>query len=57
MTIAPAATKKPRYTCNEYREEMILAALQRSLQRSDLSQEERKRIEKEIQTLEKSMGM
>jgi len=52
-----SAHDKPRYTCSEYREEMILAALQRSLQRPDLSVEERKRIEQEITRLEKSMGL
>jgi len=57
MTTQPANTSKSRYTCNEYREEMILAGLQRSLQRSGLSIEERKRIEQEIRTLEKAMGL
>lgn len=47
----------PRYTCNEYREEMILAALQRTLMRSDLTAAERKRIESEIIALEKAMGL
>jgi len=53
----PTPANKPRYTCNEYREEMILAALQRSLQRPDLSTEERHQIEEEIERLEKSMGL
>lgn len=56
MTISPAHDR-PRYTCSEYREEMILAALQRTLQRQDLSAEERKRIEREIAALEKRMGL
>jgi lipoprotein NlpI len=46
-----------KYTCNEYREEMILAGLQRSLQNPDLTPEERARIEKEIAILEESMGL
>jgi len=44
------------YTCNEYREEMILLALQRKLQNSDLSSEERGQLEKEIIELEKQIG-
>lgn len=57
MTTSPRDCNKPRYTCSDYREEMILAALQRSLQRLDISAEERKRIEKEIESLEKTMGL
>jgi len=57
MTTQPANTNNSRYTCTEYREEMILAGLQRSLQRSGLSAEERKRIEQEIRALEKAMGL
>ncbi len=54
MTTPP---KKTHYTCNEYREEMILVGLQRSLQQPNLSPEERKRIETEIRKLEKAMGL
>ncbi|WP_200802413.1 hypothetical protein [Desulfopila aestuarii] len=57
MTTPPADNNKPRYTCNEYREEMILAGLQRSLQRPGLSVEEKERIKQEIQSLEKAMGL
>jgi hypothetical protein len=57
MTTPPADPNKARYTCNEYREEMILAGLQRSLQRDGLSREERERIEQEIRALEKAMGL
>ena len=56
MTQHPGSTKPP-YTCKEYREEMILAALQRSLQRQDLTPAERERIQKEIHELEIRMGM
>lgn len=49
--------KKSRYTCNEYREEMILAGLQRSLQNPDLTAKERERIKQEIAELEKAMGL
>ena len=45
------------YTCNEYREEMILAALQRRLQREPLSEEERDRLLQEIEALEQRMGL
>ena len=44
------------YTCNEYREEMILAGLRRQLAREDLPEEERRKIEKAIQELEEAMG-
>lgn len=47
----------PVYTCHEYREEMILSALQRSLNRGDLSEKERQKILKQIEELEKKMGM
>lgn len=48
---------KNNYTCNEYREEMILAALQRRLQQTDLSEEERAKLLREIAELEERMGM
>lgn len=44
-----------QYTCNEYREEMILLALQHKLQHAD-SSTERDRIRKEIAKLEETMG-
>ncbi len=49
--------EKSQYTCNEYREEMILVGLQRSLQQPNLTPEERKRIEEEIRKLEAKMGL
>lgn len=55
MTASPP--DKQRYTCNEYRQEMILVALQRSLMNPELTGEERARIEKEISELEKAMGL
>lgn len=56
--MAPSSEKEqPRYTCSEYREEMILAALQRSLQNPSLTAQERAQIEKEITELEKCMGL
>lgn len=44
------------YTCNEYREEMILLALRQKLQRSELTEEERLKLMREIDILEKSIG-
>lgn len=45
------------YTCNEYREEMILAALQKRLQQRDLSEHDKKALLQEIAELEKKMGL
>ncbi len=44
------------YTCNEYREEMILLALRQQLQRLDLTEEEREKLTQEIVRLEKVIG-
>ena len=46
----------PLYTCNEYREEMILVGLKQRLQKTDLSDDERKKLIKEISHLEKLIG-
>jgi hypothetical protein len=46
-----------KYTCNEYRQEMILASLLKQLTRTDLSQEERRQLEKEILKKEKEIGL
>ena len=46
-----------RYTCTEYREEMILLGLQKKLASKDLTPEERAKILKEITEVEKQMGM
>ena len=48
---------KSSYTCNEYREEMILAALQRKLHQDVLTEEERARLREEIADLEAKMGL
>jgi hypothetical protein len=45
------------YTCNEYREEMILLALQRRLQQEQLSEAERAKRAEEIERLTRKMGM
>ena len=45
------------YTCNEYREEMILLGLQKQLAKPGLAPEEKERLLKEIHRLERQMGM
>lgn len=45
------------YTCNDYREEMILLGLQRQLAKPGLPPEERERLLKEIARVEKQMGL
>jgi len=46
-----------KYTCNEYRQEMILLSLRMRLNEKDLPEAEREKIQKEIQQLETSMEM
>jgi hypothetical protein len=55
MTGRPAQPGK--YTCNEYREEMILLGLQKRLADPDLSEDEKEVILKEIAEVEKQMGL
>jgi len=45
-----------RYTCTEYREEMVLLGLQRKLQNPALSRDEKETLEKEIADLEAKIG-
>lgn len=45
------------YTCREYREEMILLALQKKLAVLNLSPEQKKQVLKEIAEAEARMGM
>jgi len=45
------------YTCNEYREEMILPGLQRQLAAVDLSPERKEGLLKEIARVEAQMGL
>ncbi len=45
------------YTCNEYREEMILLGLKQQLKNQDLSEEEKQKLLQEIQKLEKLIGL
>lgn len=46
-----------KYTCKEYREEMVLLGLRRRLNNPDLSKEEREEILKQIKKIEKEMGL
>jgi hypothetical protein len=46
-----------KYTCKEYRQEMVLAGLKKRSARQDLSEEERQHILDEIRRLEAAMGM
>jgi len=46
-----------RYTCNEYREEMILLGLQKRLSAAGLTQKEKESLLKEIARVEKQMGI
>jgi len=45
------------YTCNEYREEMILLGLQKRLSSKGLSPEEKESLLKEIAKVERQMGI
>ena len=51
------AAKKGNYTCNDYREEMILLGLQKRLNQENLSDKEKQEILREIEVIEKQMGM
>ncbi|MGD9209586.1 MAG: hypothetical protein PVI90_02365 [Desulfobacteraceae bacterium] len=46
-----------RYTCNEYRQEMMLIGLKRQLQKATLSEEEREDLQKKINQLESEMDI
>lgn len=46
---------KNKYTCAEYREEMMLLGLRRRLIDSSISEEEKQSIKREIQKLEAQM--
>lgn len=45
------------YTCNEYRMEMILLALEKQMARPDLTPSEKESIQTEIQRVKKEMDM
>ena len=46
-----------KYTCNEYREEMILLGLQKRLSSEKLSPKEKETLLMEIAKVEKQMGI
>lgn len=46
-----------RYTCNDYRQEMMLAGLRKQLTNPNLSESEKKRLEQEIRRLEAEIGI
>ncbi len=46
-----------KYTCNDYREEMILLGLKRRLALEELDEEEKEEIIKKIRENEKAMGI
>jgi len=46
-----------KYTCKDYRAEMILISLNKKLTDPNLSEKDRQDIYKEIERLEKQMGM
>ena len=46
-----------RYTCNDYRQEMILTGLRKQLADPALSESQRQWLEKEIKRLEAKMGL
>jgi len=46
-----------QYTCNDYREEMILLGLQTRLACPTLTPEEKKSLVKEIARIERHMGL
>ena len=50
-------TPPSKYTCNEYREEMILLGLKRRLADPTLSDTERRELADRIHQLEQAMGM
>lgn len=45
------------YSCNAYRQEMILMGLRKRLERKDLTEKERNEIKKEMEELEACMGL
>ena len=46
-----------RYTCNEYRQEMILVGLKKRLATSNLTEKEREALKEEIDQFEKDIGL
>ena len=46
-----------KYTCDDYRKEMMLLALRKRLQQKDLSKEEKDRIVEEIKKMEEETNL
>ena len=46
-----------KYTCDDYRKEMMLLALRKRLQQKDLSEEEKDRIVEEIKKMEEETNL
>ena len=46
-----------RYTCNDYRQEMMLAGLRKQLAERRLSEAEKEALEEQIHRLEVEMGL
>ncbi len=46
-----------QYTCNDYRQEMVLLGLKRRLEDPDIDDEERRELEGQIRELEEQMGI
>ncbi|MGE0086615.1 MAG: hypothetical protein AB7S75_19585 [Desulfococcaceae bacterium] len=46
-----------KYTCTQYREEMLLLALRTQLAQKNLTGEQKKEIQEKIKKLEKEMDM
>lgn len=47
----------PRYTCSDYRAEMLLASLRKRRSDPSTSDQDRKNVEMEIERLEREMGL
>lgn len=50
-------SEPPKYTCTEYRQEMILLALQLRLANENLLETEKETLREEIRRLESAMNM
>ena len=55
--MARTSPEHPRYTCNDYRQEMTLLALRRALEQCEPDSEEHQRLQAEIARLEEAMGL
>lgn len=49
--------KSGKYTCNDFRQEMILVGLKKRLQKAEMTDEEKRNLLLEIKKLEKEMGL